>query len=149
MKFIKVQRKLQVVLILVVLVLMWGCGGVGRSAPNVVVSKGPALSVIPSSNGAYVIQGDSMDGVAGIELTINYDSSTLVSPTVIEGGLISGALLVANTEIPGTIKVAIISNTAFSGNGQVATVSFATVTGTGSVSIVSAKMIDTKGKTIQ
>lgn len=148
MKSIYIQKYFQVTLILAILVLMWGCGSGGGTAPNEVVGKGASVSIIPSSNGEYVIQGDNMDGVAGIELSINYDSSNLSSPTVTQGGLISGALMVVNTSNPGTIKIAIASVKAFSGNGQIATFSFASVTGTGSVSIGSVKLIDINGAPI-
>ena len=144
MKFIYFQ----VTLILTILVLMWGCGSGGGMTPNEVVSKAASVSLIPSGNGEYVIQGDNMDGVAGIELTINYDSSALSSPTVTQGGLISGALMRSNTTFVGTIRIAIVNTTPFSGSGQIDTVSFTSATGTGSVSIATVKMIDSKGAPI-
>jgi hypothetical protein len=149
LKLIKLREYLHGALILAIMVLMWGCGGGGGTTPNVAVSKGASVSVIPSGSGVYVIQGDNMDGVAGIELTINYDNSALSSPTVTQGGLISGALMVANIPIPGTIKIAVVSTTPFSGSGQIAAVSFATVTGTASVTLSSVKMVDINGAPVQ
>jgi Cohesin domain len=150
MKFIYLQKYLQVVLIPVILVLMWGCGSGGGTSPNQVVSKVATVSVTPSGNGEYVIQGDNMDGVAGIDLTISYDSSTLSSPTVAQGGLISGAFMVSNTTTPGTVRIGFIIAypKVFSGSGQLATVSFAAVTGEGSVSVASVNMVDVKGAPI-
>ena len=147
MKFITLRKCLQVALILAIPSLMWGCGHGGVTSPNEVVGKVASVSVIPSGNGVYVIQGDNMGGVAGMELTISYDSPTLSSPTVTQGEFIAGALMVANTTAPGTIKIAIITAwpKAFTGSGPIATVSFAAVTGKGSVSIASVKMVDAKG----
>lgn len=144
MKLIKLREYLHFALLLVILALMWGCGHGG----NEVVSKAASMSVIPSGNGVYVIQGDNLDGVAGIELTISYDSATLSSPTVTQGGFISGALMVVNSSVPGTIRIAIINSKAFTGSGQIATVSFAAVTGEGSVSIAAVKMVDIEGTPI-
>ncbi len=103
-----------------------------------------AITVPPSNSGTYIVQGNNMDGVSGIELNITYDISTLASPTVTKGSLIGDALFAANTNIPGTIKIAIISTTSFSGSGPIATVSFATHKGTSSITITSANMIDSK-----
>jgi hypothetical protein len=107
-----------------------------------------SVTITPAAAGTYSIQGDAMDGVAGIELTLNYDVSLLASPTVSQGSLVSGALLAANINSPGYIKIAIISSTAFSGSGQIATVTFATQNGTGGITSASVSMINSKGSPI-
>lgn len=140
LKYIELKKYLQTFLFLVVLALMWGCG-------NEVISKN-LISLSPSSSSEYVLRGDNMDGVAGIDMTINYDNSTLSSPTVTQGEFISGAMMATNTSTPGVIKIAIISTKAISGNGQIATVSFASVTGTGNILISNVNMIDNKGAPI-
>jgi hypothetical protein len=147
LKFRNLRKYFLTTLLLIIFALMLGCGNGGAPESNGVISKS-GLSISPTSNSEYVVLGDKMDGVAGIELTISYDSASLSSPTVTQGGLISGAMMATNTNTPGKIKIAVISTKSFSGNGQVATVSFATVTGTGIVSISSVNMIDTKGTPI-
>ena len=107
-----------------------------------------SVSIIPSGVATYVIQGAAMDGVAGIDLTLGYDSSTLSNPSVKPGGLISGALLAANTSKSGTIKIGIISTNAFSGSGPIAVVTFAFQKGAGGLSLVSANLIDSNGATM-
>jgi len=135
--------------IIVILTLMWGCGGGGGSTSNEVVSKVASVSVVPSSNGAYVIQGNNLVGVAAVELVVSYDSTTLSSPTVTNGGLFPDALFAANTNFtPNSIKIAIVSAKDISGTGQIAKISFATATGPGTVSIVSASTLDFNGKQI-
>ena len=106
------------------------------------------VSVTSSGDTSYSVQGTGMDGVAGIQLDFNYDASSLSSPAVTKGGLVSGAMLAANTTRPGSIRVAIISTTAFSGSGQIANVTFAGRTGTGGITSASVNMIDTKGAKI-
>ena len=109
-----------------------------------------AISITPSGASSYSVQGTSMDGVAGIELTIRYDTTVLSMPKVTqEGSLTSGALFVANPNYtPNTIKIAIISTKPFSGSGQIANLSFTTSGGAGSVALVSSSLIDSNGKPI-
>ncbi len=111
-----------------------------------VPAYGAAIS-ISQSGGAYAIQGSGMDGVAGIDLTVTYDTSSFSSPTVTQGPLVSGALMAANTNLAGSVKVAIISSRPFSGSGVLATLSFAKSSG-GTPIISSYSMIDSTGKTI-
>ncbi|MEI7815721.1 MAG: cohesin domain-containing protein [Desulfuromonadales bacterium] len=106
------------------------------------------VSITPSGDSSYTVQGIGMNNVAGIQLDMTYDSASLNSPTVTQGGLVSGAMLAANTSIPGSIKIAIISTNSFSGNGQIATVSFAGRSGTGSITSANVSMIDSTGKAI-
>jgi hypothetical protein len=89
-----------------------------------------------------------MNGVAGIQLDIVYDTSSLSSPTVTQGGLVSGAMLAANTSRPGSIKIAIVSTNAFSTSGQIASISFAGKTGTGGITSANVSMIDTRGTVV-
>lgn len=147
LKYIELIKYLQAFLFLVILAFMSGCGNDGSSASNEGVSKS-VISLSPSSNSEYVLLGDNLNGVAGIDLTISYDNATLSSPTVTQGEFISGAMMAINKNTPGLIRIAIISTRAFSGNGQIATVSFASVTGPGNISISSVNMIDTRGATV-
>jgi hypothetical protein len=153
LKTIKLRKFLQASLILVALALTWGCGGGGGGGgggnPTPPVNKAPAVTIISSGGGEFVIQGDNMDGVAGIDLTIAYDSSKLSSPTVTEGALTSGKLFAVNTDIPGTIRMAIVSTTALSGSGQIAKISFATHDATTIPTLNSVKLIDANGNVIQ
>lgn len=144
MKFIKLSQYLKSAFVLVILTMMSGCGG-GGSTPNDDASKVASLSVLASSNSEYVIQGNNLVGVAGIELTVSYDSTKLSSPTVTRGGLFPDALFQDNPQLtPSSIKIAIVSATDMSGTGQLAKISFATATGPGAVSIVSANTINSK-----
>lgn len=119
------------------------------TAFHAVTSHASPVVTIPSSQGSsFTVQGTSMDGVAGIQLDIAYDSASLSSPSVSQGGLVSGAMLAANTNSPGLIKIAIISTRTFSGSGTIATISFASRNGAGGITSISASTIDSKGASL-
>jgi hypothetical protein len=109
---------------------------------------GASVTFTPSGSGSYLIMGSNMDGVAGIQLNVTYDAASLATPTVTQGGLVSGAMLAANTTQPGIIKIAIISTRTFSGSGQIAAISFASKNGSGGITSITADMIDSKGSAI-
>lgn len=108
-----------------------------------------SVSIVPSGNASYVIQGDSMDGVAGMDLTIRYEAALFQgTPAVKQESLISGAMLAANTSLPGTIKIAVISTRSFSGSGPIATITFVSKSPSAPLPTVIQSMIDSKGTTI-
>lgn len=107
-----------------------------------------SVSITPSGDSAYTVQGAGMDGVAGIQLNIAYDAASLVTPTVTQGGLVDGAMLAVNTSLPGSIKIAIISTKAFSGSGLITTISFASKPGSGGITSANVSMINSAGTSI-
>lgn len=104
-----------------------------------------SIAVSPSGSGTFVVQGMDMNGVAGIQLNLMYDSTSLATPSVTQGSLVAGALLTANTSVPGTIRIAIIRPNPFSGNGQIASISFASYNSPGGITSISANLIDARG----
>lgn len=112
------------------------------------LALGASVTVSSTGFGTYVVQGDNLNGVAGIELNLGYDRSVLATPTVSWGGLVTGALSVANTANPGSIRIAIIRTDPLSGSGTIATLSFATQYSSGGLTSISAKLIDSKGANI-
>ncbi len=82
------------------------------------------LSVLPSGNGGFVVQGDGMDDVASMDITITYDASTLSNPRATAGGLIAGALMAVNANVPGTVRVGIVTTSPIKGAGAIATLAF-------------------------
>ncbi len=114
---------------------------------NVLCTPGLAasISVSPVGGGSYVVMGESMNGVSGMQLTLGYDSPALALPSVTQGSLVSGAALASNTTIPGSIRIAIVKPSPLFGSGRIATLSFATYDGSGGISSFSARLIDTNG----
>ena len=103
------------------------------------------VTIAPIDAKTYSVLGTGMDGVAGIDLTIGYDSSSLSTPSVTQGTQVSGALMAANTGSAGSIKIAIISTKPFSGNGQIATISFANQQGAGGITSFNGSLINVQG----
>jgi len=134
-------------LVLSAILSVTGCGGGGGGTPEA-ANRQPAVSIARATSGDYLIQGDNMDGVAGLKLTLTYDSSTMASPTVIRSGLISSGLMEPNTNVPGSIIIGVISSTPFSGSGEIAAVSFASQTGAETLAIASVELYDVKGQMI-
>jgi len=115
-------------------------------ASFVQLSQASATIVVEQSG---VVNGSGMDGVAGIDLTITYDTAILASPTVTKGSLVSSSMFSANTSMPGIIRIAIISPKPFAGNGPIAVISFASKTGENGIKTISVpSMIDTKATNI-
>lgn len=106
---------------------------------------GASLTVVPSIDSTFTVQGVDLVNVGGMELSLSYASSSLATPKVSEGSLISGALMTANTANPGSIKVAIIATTAISGSGPVVVINFAPQTDSVSILSFSSNAIDSKG----
>src|SRR6266700_438429 len=67
-----------------------------------------AVTISSSGNGIFILQGTGIDSVAGAQITVVYDTTTLVTPRVTQGGLTSGALMVATTTPPGSIIMAFL-----------------------------------------
>lgn len=140
-------------MLLTILSFMWSCGsGSSIEAPvtSVSFSDGSSVSIVPAGNGKYVLQGNNLNGVGGIDVDADYDSSAMASPTVTQGDFFSGALFAFNATTPGVIRIAAVSTTPYSGSGPIATFSFATDSGLlPSLSLKSVEMIDTDGKKVQ
>ncbi len=110
----------------------------------------PTLSISsPSGDGTFVLRGDQMAGVAGLEIRIGYDGGTLKNPRVAMGSLVSGMMNAANPANP--IRLAIVGTTpiAGSGSGTIATITFDRAgSKPGSVTSLIASLIDGNGKKV-
>ncbi|WP_156912169.1 hypothetical protein [Citrifermentans bremense] len=87
-------------------------------------SAAPVLSLIPAGSGSFVLQGTGFTSVAGVDLTISYDSARLTNPRLTQGPLARGAVTALNRNDAGTLLVSIIGAPAINGNGPIATLFF-------------------------
>jgi len=107
------------------------------------------VSVTPSGNGIYTVQGSGFSGVSGVDMVITYDRATLSNPKVTQGSLMAGAMMIANTNVSGSIRLGLVHASGVSGSGPIATISF-TLAGRspGRVQVASVKLIDASGREI-
>ena len=96
------------------------------------------LSIAPSGDGSYVVQGIGVESAAAMDITVSYDPATLASPQYTQGSMISGAMVAVNDTIPGTVRIGIVRTTPVTGNGVIATLTF-TRKGSGSGRILAIK----------
>jgi len=82
------------------------------------------LVLTPSGDNAFLLQGTGVEDAAALDITITYDASALANPRVAQGGLIAGAMMAVNTNVPGSIRIAIIRTTPISGTGAIVTLTF-------------------------
>src|SRR5512147_2025770 len=82
------------------------------------------LAISPAGDGVFVIQGTGIENAGAMDFTVLYDASSLANPRVVQGALISGALMAVNDRTPGVVRVAIIRTTPIQGGGVIATLTF-------------------------
>lgn len=108
-------------------------------------SLAASVTIVSAGSGSYIVKGDGLSGVAGIDLIISY-SAPLSNPSVTPGGFVGGALFAANPNFPGSkIKIGVVSASAFSGGGDIAVIKFASWRDNAPIPTVSYNMIDSKG----
>jgi hypothetical protein len=128
--------------LIVCFLLLFGTAASGHAAASLTVSD--------SGNSQFVVQGTGFEGVAGMDVIIQYDNTKLTNPRVVQGELVSSSLMVTNSEA-GKVRFATIDPypKTRSGTGAVATITFDQIgNSAGSVTPVSANLVDVKGKPI-
>jgi hypothetical protein len=97
-----------------------------RSATAAVVIGGAvgSIQIVPSGPGEYTVMASNFSNVGGVDVTITYDTTSLVNPRITQGSLLAGAVFVSNLTLPGSVKFAAMSLRAISGCGTLATITF-------------------------
>jgi hypothetical protein len=112
-------------------------------------ASGASIVISSSGGGVFTLQGYSLTNAAGIDVTISYETSTLSNPRVVRGDLLSGAMMAANPNTPGIIRIAAVKNGALGETGVIATISFSTAEGSnGKILSLGANVIDSSGSRI-
>ena len=107
-----------------------------------VASAWGAPSLIISGQGAvYEMRGEGLEGVAGIDVTVKYDSSRMTNPRVTQKQLIAGAIMMPNLSVPGEVRAVIITSKPITGSGSILGIEF-TVFGDrpGAITSLTAKL---------
>jgi len=160
-----VSRFLTHAVFLTVVAISGGCGGGdsgnaltaggtafrngGATTNTITFANGASVNATPSGNGGYVINGNQLAGVAALDISISYDTSLASSPSVTQDTLFAGRAFVANTAIPGKIRIALVGTTGVSGSGPIAAISFGTASRTEFLSLDAVTMLDASGHAIQ
>jgi len=85
----------------------------------------PGFNLETVSPGVYAINGSSLEGVAALDFTISYDQTGLARPVVARGALTpADASFIANTAIPGEVRILVVRDRELSGSGLLATIVF-------------------------
>ena len=82
------------------------------------------ITLSPSGDGSFLLQGVGIEGAAAFDIALGYDAASLGNPRVVAGSFIAGAMMEANTNIPGTVRIAIIRTAPVTGSGIIATLTF-------------------------
>ena len=122
--------------LLVFFALQVSCWGAGAAT----------VTVVPGAGGNYSVQAGGFSGVAGVDVTIFYDTSILASPRIVQGSMLSGAMFSTNPNNPGIIRIAILHATGgIAGSGQLAAITFDRMAVAGGINGVAATIIDKTG----
>lgn len=126
--------------LIVFFILIFGNSAVVQAVPTLTVSK--------SGKGQFVVQGTGLEEVAGMEVVIQYDKTTLTNPRVVQGGMVSSSLMVTNTNELGKVRLATVEAypKTLSGAGTIATINFDSPgNSTANIAAINAKIVDVKG----
>ena len=86
---------------------------------------GPALSISsPAADGVFVLRGTGLEGGAGLDLFISYDSATLSDPRVSLGSVVEGMVNVVNPGNPVRLAIIPYPPRTITTSGTIATISF-------------------------
>jgi len=105
------------------------------------------LSVVPAGQGVFILQASDLSNVASVDVALRYDSPPLANPRITSGSLTAGAMTMANTSSPGTVKVSVLGQ-AIKGTGSIATITFDTGASPSTLTAVSGNITDMSGRAV-
>jgi len=104
--------------------------------------------VVQTADNVFALVASGLDAPAGFDLTINYDGSLLSNPHVAQGTLSSGAMFAVNTNVKGSIRIAVVSHASLQGSGTIANITFDRIGNTYGAINLSGIVINAVGKKI-
>lgn len=108
-----------------------------------------SLSISPAGTDVFSLDGAGFAGVAGVDIAITYDATTLANPQVTKGRLLGNAMVAVNGQTPGVIRIAGVTTSPISGSGSLATITFTRYgTALGAITALSAKLATLNGASI-
>jgi len=108
------------------------------------------VTISSGGDGVFMLEGIDIENAGALDINIQYDTSTLAGPQVVQGPLISGAMTAINQNNPGTVHMDVIRLTPINGSGVIAALTF-TLLGTspGSITSMTVKLANVKGAPLQ
>jgi len=107
------------------------------------------VTISPAGDGVFQLQGVNVENAAAFDITVAYDRSGLENPRVTEGSLISGSMVAVNTNVPGTVRMAVIRTAPIAGSGTIATLTFGRKgNASGKIISLSARLSNIDGKSL-
>ncbi len=114
-----------------------------------IASSSPAatiLSLQPMGDSAYQLQAAALDGAAGLDVTLSYNPSVLTAPQVVQGPLLTGAMMAVNPNTPGIVRISAVTLSPMRGSGALLTITFTRGSGGQGILNLAARLIDLSGK---
>jgi hypothetical protein len=110
--------------------------------------RASTVTLTPLGGGVYVLEGQKFQDVSGLDIVLSYDPAVLRGPHVGQGNLISGALMMSNTDNTGIIRIAAVRQGPVQGSGTIARITFdadAGQGGNGAISGLNVSAISSAG----
>ena len=105
------------------------------------------LTVTSQGGGLFLLQGTGLENVAAMDITLQYDDGALGNPRFEQGGLISGAMMAVNSNVPGVVRIAVIRITPITGGGTIAFLTFDRIgIGSNTITGLTVKLTDINGR---
>lgn len=106
------------------------------------------VRLLDEGSGQYRIEGEGLDGVAALDMSVNYDSSTLQITKVSQGTLLQGMMFVANPNQLGRVRIGAVSTQSISGSGILASLSGSVKSSSAVVLSFTVKLSDSSGESL-
>jgi len=113
------------------------------------VQAATTVSLMSTGDGLFTIHGIEVTNASSMDIIITYDPSAIVNPQVVQGRLVSGAMMTVNTREPGLVRITVFREPPINGTGAIATLNFErTGEAQGSVTSLTARLTDVRGTPI-
>jgi len=107
------------------------------------------VSLTPSGDGVFLVQGAEIESAAALEINVSYSSDSLANPRFTAGTLVAGAMTAVNTNTRGTVRMAAVTLSPVRGSGSIGTLTFDRIgAAPGTITAASVSLANSKGSPI-
>lgn len=84
-----------------------------------------SMYIAPGGKGVFYLTGENFVDVGGVEVEIQYDTTTLANPRIVQGPLLASTMFIPNPSFKAnSVKIAAMSLAAIKGSGVLAVITF-------------------------